>query len=58
MSLKKMWVSRNTKALDSFLPQKWEVHAISLASATSKNDVPMIGGKRIMDHTGSHASIT
>ena len=30
---------------------------ISLVSATSMNDVGIIGGKRIMDHT-LHASIT
>ena len=63
-----MWLSQNTKAMDSFLPQKWEVHTCSiwsgysvfgfLVNATSKNNIPTIEGKRIMDRTQSHASIT
>ena len=28
--LKMIWLSRNTKVLDSFPPQKWEVHACSM----------------------------
>ena len=61
-----MWLSRNTYVLDSFPSQKWEVYecsmwsgysvflgllTISLVSATSTSDVPIIGGKRIMGCT-------
>ena len=28
--LQMMWFSRNTEALDSFSPQKWEVHTHSM----------------------------
>ena len=67
-----MWLSRHTKVLDSF-PLKngkfthvlcdqvtWclGLLTISLVSAISTNDVPIIGGKRIMGLTQSHASIT
>ena len=65
-----MWLSRNTKVLDSFSPQKWgnlisdQVTqcpgslTFSLISVTSINDIPPIQGKRIMDCTQSHGSIT
>ena len=61
-----MWLSKITEVLDSFPPQKWEIHTcsmrsgytqclssltISLVSAASTNDVPIIGGKRFMDPT-------
>ena len=59
-----MWLSKITEVLDSFPPQKWEVYTcsmrsgytqclssltIDLVSATSTNDVLVIGGKRFMD---------
>ena len=65
-----MWLSRNTKVVDSFSPQKWKVKAcyqvtqcsglltFSLVSTTSTNDVCTIQGKRNLDRTRSHASIT
>ena len=68
-----MWLSENTEVLDSFPPQKWEVNTcsmwscftrclnsltISLVSSISRNDILTIGGKRLMDHTWLHASIT
>ena len=62
-----IWLNRNTKVLHSISPQKWEVNACSIwsgysvfrfVSATSLNGVPTIRGKRIMDRTWSHASIT
>ena len=73
IELKMMWLNRNTEVLDSFPPQKWEVNAcsmwsgstqclssltISLVSSISMNDVLIIGGKRFMDRTRSHVSIT
>ena len=33
--LKMMWLSGNTKVLDSFPPQKWEVNACSIWSGYS-----------------------
>ena len=64
-----MWLSRNTKVLDSSPPLKngtfmnvlcdqvtWFLGllTISLASTTSMNDVPIIGGKRIMELQHRH----
>ena len=67
-----MWLNRNTKVLESVPTQKWEVNACSIwsgysvlssltispVSVTSTNDNPIMGGKRIMDCTRSHVSIT
>ena len=57
-----MWLSRNTKLLDSFSSKKvnassmWSGYClgsvkISTFSVTSINDVPIIEGKRIIDQT-------
>ena len=69
--LKIMWLSRNTEVLDSF-PLKNEKFmpilcdevtqclgslTISPVIVTSTNDVPIIGGKRIMDRTRQHVSL-
>ena len=70
--LKLMWVSRNTEVLDCSFPQKWEVYAcsmllvtqyldsltFSLVTLVSMNDIPIIQGKRIMNCTYPHTSIT
>ena len=67
-----MRLSRNTKVFDSFSTQKWKLTPVlcdqvtqcsgsltfSLVSTTSMNDIPTIQGKRSMDHTQLHASIT
>ena len=54
--LKMMWLSRNTKVMDSFSPQKQEFFWKVIE--TSTNDIPTTQGKRIMDCTQLHASIT
>ena len=70
--LKIMWLSRNTEVLGSsplknekFMPilcdkvtQCLGSLTISPVIVTSTNDIPIIGGKRIMDHTRQHVSLT
>ena len=34
-----MWLSRNTKVFDSFLPQKWEVNNCSVSSGLVSLDL-------------------
>ena len=67
-----IWLSRNTNVLDCLSPQKWKVSAcsiyqvthcsgsltFSLFSATSMNGIPTMQGKRIMDSTQLHTSIS